>query len=72
MTKEIINQIGVGEKNKATIYKTRSKVELWWESKDKWFCNIKTKNEDESYWVIEKDLHHHLNFAYLNNGYKIK
>jgi hypothetical protein len=68
---EIINKIGVGKTNKLTLVKKKSKIDLWWEDSDKWFCNILSSKEKESNWIIEKDLVNHLK-EYINNDYKIK
>ena len=71
-TKEIIKKIKVGKANKITLQKTRSKVTLWWEDKDKWFCNVQTDKEESSAWVTYKDLPAHLNSCYLKNNFKLK
>ena len=40
--KEIIDQIGIGNKNKITLTKRSSKVNFWYEDSDRWFINIQT------------------------------
>ena len=68
--KDIIDLIGIGEKNKITLFRKSTKVDLWWEDKDKWFCNLKEKRESQSRWVTEKDLDSYLSFIYKDFSVK--
>ena len=65
----ILEYIGIGFKNKITLYKTSSTVELWWEDKSKAFLNIKYKDDKGSHWVINKDVDGHIKKF---RSYKIK
>ena len=69
---EIIKKIGVGKTNSIDLSKRNSKVKLWWDDRDKWFCNILYRNETEPFMVTEKDLEHHIDFNYLQDNFKYK
>jgi hypothetical protein len=71
-SKEIIKKIKVGKTNKITLIKTRASVDLWWETKDKWFCNVKRSKDDYSSWIIAPDLEGYLDYICKVNNYKIK
>lgn len=69
---DFINSIGIGEKNAVYMKKDRSSslIKLWWENKDKWFCNwgsCKTTDlsTSDTPWVIGSDLKNRINM-YVN------
>jgi len=68
--KEIIDQIGIGNKNKITLTKRSSKVNFWYEDSDRWFINIQTNTDDYSSWIIPKDLERRIEI-YIDKGYKL-
>ena len=70
--KEIIDRIGVGEKNKIILYKASAKYVLWWEDSERWFCNMKSIKDTTSVWLIAKDLESHIDFMFVRKGYKVK
>lgn len=70
--KEIIKKIKVGKSNKLTLIKTRATIDLWWEDKDKWFCNVLMSKEEISSWIISPDLEAALDLICVQKGYKIK
>ncbi|MCK9445852.1 hypothetical protein M0Q50_03050 [bacterium] len=73
--KEFIEQIGIGEKNSVYLKKQKGYTlkKLWWEDKDKWFCNwgeCKTTdtNTTDVPWIISKDIEHRINFYVMQEN----
>ena len=69
---DFIKLMGIGEKNSIYLKKIRgtSIKKLWWEDKDKWFCNIgECKTTDISTsdvpWIISKELENRIKY-YIN------
>lgn len=70
MIEKILPKIKVGKANRIKLTHKRSSIEVWWETKDKWFLNIKTTKDKESMWIIQPDVISHFNFLYPE--FKIK
>lgn len=66
---DLIDRVAIGSKNTIRLRNKTSYVDLWWETKDKWFMNVKSKGASDSHWVTEKDIAHYLNFAFFEKGY---
>ena len=61
---KILKDLKVGQKNKVRLKKKNQHIDIWWETRDKYFLNIKTNREAESYWIIKPDAIGHLEFLY--------
>ena len=57
---EIISKIGVGELKAIAMRKKRAASKwtdfIWWEGKDKWFCNIAREDDTEWGWTTANNL----------------
>jgi hypothetical protein len=58
--------MGIGEKNKITLTRKKSKIDMWFLDKDKWFIEVRKGNQE--FMIIEKDLEEFLDY-YARQGY---
>ena len=66
----IVDKIGIGEKNKLTLKKKSAKIYLWFEDRDKWFVNMKNGTAEDSVWILRTELENRIQ-GIIQLGYSI-